>query len=154
MGLKLLPSQFIHQKKAYALQNKKMHVNKLLSVNLAVSRWDLLHDSLSVFSSRKVARRARSARRATFTLSYTPQRAISLIIHELQRQKDAEFFTFFHFSWHLEAGIATILLRISWGTIPLKISKRENQGKLPKNASEGTYLVSLNSNRDWGKWAC
>ena len=98
MGLKLLPSQFIHQKKAYALQNKKMHVNKLLPVNLAVSRWDLLHDSLSVFSSKKVARRARSARRATFTLSYTPQRAISLIIHELQRQKDAKFFTFFHFS--------------------------------------------------------
>ena len=98
MGLKLLPSQFIHQKKAYALQNKKMHVNKLLPVNLAVSRWDLLHDSLSVFSSNKVARRARSARRATFTLSYTPQRAISLIIHELQRQKDAKFFTFFHFS--------------------------------------------------------
>ena len=145
MGLKLLPSQFIHQKKAYALQNKKMHVNKLLSVNLAVSRWDLLHDSLSVFSSKKVA---------TFSLSYTPQRAISLIIHELQRQKDAKFFTFFHFSWHLEAGIATILLRISWGTIPLKISKRENQGKLPKNASEGTYLVSLNFNRDWRKWAC
>ena len=106
------------------------------------------------FSSKKVARRARSACRATFSLSYTPQRAISLIIHELQRQKDAKFFTFFHFSWHLEAGIATILLRISWGTIPLKISKRENQGKLPKNASEGTYLVSLNSNRDWRKWAC
>ena len=154
MDLKLLPSQFIHQKKAYALQNKKMHVNKLLSVNLAVSRWDLLHDSLSVFSSKKVARPARSAGRATFSLSYTPQRAISLIIHELQRQKDAKFFTFFHFSWHLEAGIATILLRISWGTIPLKISKRENQGKLPKNASEGAYLVSLNSNRDWRKWAC
>ena len=91
---------------------------------------------------------------ATFSLSYTPQRAISLIIHELQRQKDAKFFTFFHFSWHLEAGIATILFRISWGTIPLKISKRENQGKLPKNASEGTYLVSLNFNRDWRKWAC
>ena len=53
MGLNLLPSQFIHQKKAYALQNKKMHVNKLLPVNLAVSRWDLLHDSLSLFFKQK-----------------------------------------------------------------------------------------------------
>ena len=97
MGLNLLPTQFIHQTKAYALQNKEKHVNKPLSVNLAVSQWDLLHDSFSVFSSEKVARRARSARRATFSLSYTPQRAISLIIHELQRQKDAKFFTFFHF---------------------------------------------------------
>ena len=40
----------------------------------------------------------KQARRATFLLSLTPQRAISLIIHELQRQKDAKFFTFFHFS--------------------------------------------------------
>ena len=104
MGLNLLPKQFIHQTKASALQNKKMHVNKLLPVNLAVSRWDLLHDSLSVFSSKKVARPARSAGRATFSLSYTPQRAISLIIHELQRQKDAKFFTFFFISldiWRL-----------------------------------------------------
>ena len=98
MGLNLLPTQFIHQTKAYALQNEEKHVNKPVSVNLAVSQWDLLHDSFSVFSSKKVARRARSPRRATFSLSYTPQRAISLIIHELQRQKDAKFFTFFHFS--------------------------------------------------------
>ena len=97
MGLNLLPTQFIHQTKAYALQNEEKHVNKPVSVNLAVSQWDLLHDSFSVFSSKKVARRARSARRATFSLSYTPQRAISLIIHELQRQKDAKFFTFFSF---------------------------------------------------------
>ena len=80
MGLKLPPSQLIHQKKAYALQNKKMHVNKALPVNLAIFREDVLR-----------------ACRATFLLSYTPQRAISLIIHELQHQKDAKFFTFFHF---------------------------------------------------------
>ena len=148
MGLNLLPTQFIHQTKAYALQNKEKHVNKPLSVNLAVSQWDLLHDSFSVFSSKKVARRARSARRATFTLSYTPQRAISLIIHELQRQKDAKFFTFFHFPWHLEDGIGTILFTISQRTIPLKISRHENQGKWPKNASESEHLVSLNSSQD------
>ena len=98
MGLKLPPSQFIHQKKAYALENKKMHVTKALSVNLAIFREEVYLDLLSGFPSKKVARRARSARRATFLLSYTPQRAISLIIHELQRQKDAKFFTFFHFS--------------------------------------------------------
>ena len=84
------------------------------------------------FSNKKVARRARSALQATFLLSYASQRAISLIIHELQRQKDAKFFTFFHFSWHLEAGIATILFRISRRTIPLKISRHENQGNWPK----------------------
>ena len=98
MGLNLLPTQFMHQKKAYALQSKEMHVTKALSVNLAIFREDVLLDLLSGFPSKKVARRARSARRATFLLSYTPQRAISLIIHELQRQKDAKFFTFFHFS--------------------------------------------------------
>ena len=53
MGLNLLPTQFIHQTKAYALQNKEKHVNKPLSVNLAVSQWDLLHDSFSVFFKRK-----------------------------------------------------------------------------------------------------
>ena len=136
MGLNLLPTQFIHQTKAYALQNEEKHVNKPVSVNLAVSQWDLLHDSFSVFSSKKVARRARSARRATFSLSYTPQRAISLIIHELQRQKDAKFFTFFRFPWHLEDGFGTILFRISQRTIPLKISRHENQGKWLKKASE------------------
>ena len=93
MGLNLLPTQFIHQTKAYALQNEEKHVNKPVSVNLAVSQWDLLRDSFSVFSSKKVARRARSARRATFLLTYTPQRAISLIIHELS----CKIFHFFSF---------------------------------------------------------
>ena len=52
MGLKLLPSQFIHQKKAYALQNKKMHVTEALSVNLAIFRGDVLLDLLSRFPSK------------------------------------------------------------------------------------------------------
>ena len=98
MGLNLLPTQFIHQKKANGLENKKMHVTMALSVNLPIFREDVQLDLLSGFSSKKVARRARSARRATFLLSYTPQRAISIIIHELQRQLNAKFFTFFRFS--------------------------------------------------------
>ena len=36
MGLTLAPGQIIHQTKAYALQNKEMHVNKPLSINLAI----------------------------------------------------------------------------------------------------------------------
>ena len=91
------------------------------------------------FSSEKVARRARSARRATFLLSYTPQWAISLIIYELQRQIDAKFYAFFHFSPHLEDGKATIFFRISRRTIPLEISRPENRGKLLKNASYGAH---------------
>ena len=55
MGLNLLPRQFIHQTKASALQNKKMHVTKPLPVNLAISGEDLLHDFLSAFPSKKVA---------------------------------------------------------------------------------------------------
>ena len=70
-----------------------MHVNKALSVNLAIFREDVLLDLLSRFPSKEVARRARSARRATFLLTNTPQRAISLIIHEL-RCKIFHFFSF------------------------------------------------------------
>ena len=54
MGLKLPPSQFIHQKKAYALENKKMHVTKALSVNLAIFREEVYLDLLSGFPSKKV----------------------------------------------------------------------------------------------------
>ena len=61
-----------------------------------------------------------------------PQEPISLIIHEI----DAKFFTFFSKFWHLEAGIGTILFRILWRTIPLKISKPEKQEKVPKIASK------------------
>ena len=43
----------------------------------------------------------------------------------------------------MEDGKDTILFRISRGTIPLKISKSENQGKLPKIASEGAHSSSL-----------
>ena len=70
-----------------------MHVTKALSVNLAIFREDVLLDLHSGFPSKKVARRARSARRATFLLTYTPQRAISLIIHELS----CKIFHFFSF---------------------------------------------------------
>ena len=52
MGLKLPPSQFIHQKKAYALENKKMHVTKALSVNLAIFREEVYLDLLSGFPSK------------------------------------------------------------------------------------------------------
>ena len=45
-----------------------MHVTKPLPVNLAISGEDLLLDFLSAFPSKKVARRARSARRATYLL--------------------------------------------------------------------------------------
>ena len=96
-------------------------------------------DLFSGFPSWKVARRAQSALRATFLLFYAPQRAISLIIHE----KDAKFFTFFRFPWHLEDGFGTILFRISQRTIPLKISRHENQGKWLKKASEGEAWCRL-----------
>ena len=118
-----------------------MHVTKPLPVNLAISGEDLLHDFLSAFPSKKVAR-------ATFLFSYTPQRVISLIIHELQHQIDANFYTFFHFLSYFEDGKATILIRISWRTIPLEISRPENQGKLPEIASESAHPASLNSSRD------
>ena len=42
------------------------------------------------------------------------------------------FHFFFHFAWHLEGGIATILFWMSQRTIPLKISRHENQGNWPK----------------------
>ena len=99
----------------------------------------------SGFPSRKVARRARSALQATFLLFYAPQRAISLIIHE----KDAKFFTFFRFPWHLEDGFGTILFRISQRTIPLKISRHENQGKWLKKASEGEAWCRLSYKPKW-----
>ena len=98
MGLNLGQGQVLHQTKGYALQNKEMHVNKPLSINLAIIPEKIFGMTFfSVFPSKKVARRARSSLRAIFLSSYAPQRATSLIIHELQHQKDAKFFTFFPF---------------------------------------------------------
>ena len=44
----------------------------------------------------------------------------------------------------MEAGIGTILFRILWRTIPLKISKPEKQKKVPKIASKDAPPVKLN----------
>ena len=93
LALNFLPGQFIHQTKALALQIEKWHVTKPLPVNLAISQNDLWLDFFSALPGKKVARRARSALRATFQLFYAPQRAISLIIHELSCKK-FHFFSF------------------------------------------------------------
>ena len=79
----------------------------------------------------------RRARSALFVLIAAKSHLINY--SWVKRQKVAKFFTFFRFCWHLEDGKDTILFRISRRTIPLKISKSENQGKWPKIASEGAH---------------
>ena len=76
---------------------------------------------------------ARSARRATFLLPYKAQRAISLIIHELQCQIDA-IFSLFSFlltfgGWQGNHSVQNFMENSS-----LKIWRPENQGKVMKTA--------------------
>ena len=80
---------------------------------------------------------AQRARSALFVLIAAKSHLINY--SWVKRQKVAKFFIFFRFCWHLEDGKDTILFRISRRTIPLKISKSENQGKWPKIASEGAH---------------
>ena len=98
MGLNLLPCQFIHQTKGNALQNKKIHVNKPLPVNLATSQNDPLHDLLSVFFQRKGG--PTGAQRPSGHLFAVLHASVSHLINYLwvttsNRCKILRFFSFF-----------------------------------------------------------